>query len=136
MSFKKNILVEKYLEEHSLVESNIKSFNDFIQNRIQQIVNELNENEKFVLNFEGGQLKYGLNDFAINVDYKDLNGRQYSASRQFSIRQTDANILQKAYYSLGFESLSKGIVIVIFTTGAVAFIMIIIWVFRRKNRVV
>ena len=97
-------------------------------------INELNENEKFVLNFEGGQLKYGLNDFAINVDYKDLNGKQHSASKQFSIRQTDANILQKAYYSLGFGSLSKGMVIVIFTTGAVIFIMIVIWVFRRKKR--
>jgi len=40
---KRNILVEKYLEQHSLVESNIISFNDFIQNRMQQIVNEINE---------------------------------------------------------------------------------------------
>src|SRR3989344_3445440 len=39
----KNLLVEKYLEQHSVVESNILSFNDFIQNRIQQIVNEVNE---------------------------------------------------------------------------------------------
>ena len=99
-------------------------------------INELAEDEKFEISFEGGQLRYGLNDFAINVDYKDLNGKQYSASKQFSIRQTDANILQKAYYSLGFGSLSKGMVIVIFTTGAVAFIMIIIWVFRRRSRVV
>ena len=43
MEKKKNILVEKYLEQHSLVESNIKSFNDFVSNRMQQIVDELNE---------------------------------------------------------------------------------------------
>jgi DNA-directed RNA polymerase subunit B len=43
MERKKNILVEKYLEQHSLVESNIKSFNDFVYNRMQQIVDELNE---------------------------------------------------------------------------------------------
>ncbi|MBU1989018.1 MAG: hypothetical protein KKD94_06085, partial [Nanoarchaeota archaeon] len=43
MDKKKNILIEKYLEQHSLVESNIKSFNGFIENRIQQIVEELNE---------------------------------------------------------------------------------------------
>src|SRR3989344_5991933 len=43
MEKKKNILVEKYLEQHSLVESNIKSFNDFVSNRMQQIVEELNE---------------------------------------------------------------------------------------------
>lgn len=39
----KHLLIKKYLEQHSLVESNIRSFNDFIQNRIQQIVNEVNE---------------------------------------------------------------------------------------------
>src|SRR3989344_7184308 len=40
---KKNILIEKYLEQHSLVESNIRSFNDFVNHRIQQIVDEVNE---------------------------------------------------------------------------------------------
>ncbi|MBU0760359.1 MAG: DNA-directed RNA polymerase subunit B'' [Nanoarchaeota archaeon] len=40
---KKNILIQRYLEQHSLVESNIRSFNDFIENRVQQIVEELNE---------------------------------------------------------------------------------------------
>src|SRR3989344_1499643 len=43
MDRKKNILVEKYLEQHSLVESNIISFNNFIKNRMQQVVNEVNE---------------------------------------------------------------------------------------------
>lgn len=37
----KHILVKKYLEQHSLVESNILSFNDFVDNRMQQIVNEV-----------------------------------------------------------------------------------------------
>jgi len=37
-------LVKKYLEEHSLVESNIVSFNNFINHRMQEIVEELNEN--------------------------------------------------------------------------------------------
>jgi DNA-directed RNA polymerase subunit B len=40
----KHILIKKYLEQHSLVESNVVSFNDFVQNKMQQIVNELNEN--------------------------------------------------------------------------------------------
>jgi DNA-directed RNA polymerase subunit B len=44
MNKTKHLLVKKYLEQHSLVESNIKSFNDFIENKIQQIVNEINEN--------------------------------------------------------------------------------------------
>jgi DNA-directed RNA polymerase subunit B len=55
MPDKKNILVEKYLEQHSLVESNIRSFNDFINNRIQQIVDEINDN----LNNEDVEIKFG-----------------------------------------------------------------------------
>ncbi|MEM4271574.1 MAG: DNA-directed RNA polymerase subunit B'' [Candidatus Pacearchaeota archaeon] len=43
MNDKNNILIKKYLEQHSLVESNIISFNDFINNRIQKIVDEVNE---------------------------------------------------------------------------------------------
>ncbi len=39
----KHLLVKKYLEQHSLVESNIISFNNFIQNRMQQIIHEINE---------------------------------------------------------------------------------------------
>ena len=36
-----HILVKEFLKTHSLVESNIKSFNDFIDNRMQEIVTEL-----------------------------------------------------------------------------------------------
>ncbi|MEM0465684.1 MAG: DNA-directed RNA polymerase subunit B [Candidatus Pacearchaeota archaeon] len=38
-----HLLVKRYLEEHSLVESNIISFNNFIDHRMQEIVEELNE---------------------------------------------------------------------------------------------
>lgn len=38
----RHLLVKRYLQEHSLVESNIISFNNFIEERTQQIVNELN----------------------------------------------------------------------------------------------
>ena len=48
-------LVKKYLEEHSLVESNIISFNNFIEERMQQIVNELNDN----INKEEVDIKLG-----------------------------------------------------------------------------
>ncbi len=40
----KHIIVKKYIQEHSLVESNILSFNNFIEQKMQQIANELNEN--------------------------------------------------------------------------------------------
>ena len=45
-----HLIVKKYLEEHSLVESNITSFNNFIEKRMQEIVNEISEtinNEDF-----------------------------------------------------------------------------------------
>ncbi len=38
-----HLLVKKYLEDHSLIESNIVSFNNFINHRMQEIVDELNE---------------------------------------------------------------------------------------------
>ncbi len=45
-----HIIVKNYLKNQSLVESNIASFNDFIEYRMQEIVNEINEsmdNEDF-----------------------------------------------------------------------------------------
>ncbi len=38
-----HLLVKKYLEDHSLVESNIVSFNNFVNHRMQEIILELNE---------------------------------------------------------------------------------------------
>ena len=42
MNTKKHILIKKYLKQHSLVESNIVSFNNFVDKRMQEIVNDLN----------------------------------------------------------------------------------------------
>ena len=39
----KHLIVKKYIKEHSLVESNITSFNNFIEERMQMIVHDLNE---------------------------------------------------------------------------------------------
>ncbi len=46
----KHLVVKNYLKEHSLVESNITSFNNFIEKRMQEIVDEISEtisNEDF-----------------------------------------------------------------------------------------
>ncbi len=53
MQEQKNLLVRKYLAQHSLVESNILSFNDFVNNKMQQIVQEVNStlnNEEVEIN--------------------------------------------------------------------------------------
>ncbi len=50
MAQNKHIIIKKYLEDHSLVESNIISFNNFIEHRMQEIVDEISEtinNEEF-----------------------------------------------------------------------------------------
>jgi DNA-directed RNA polymerase subunit B len=52
----KHLLVKKYLSQHSLVESNITSFNNFIEIRMQQIVDELNET---LVNEEDIKVKLG-----------------------------------------------------------------------------
>jgi len=39
-----HLLVKEYLKNHSLVESNITSFDNFIEHRMQEIVNEISEN--------------------------------------------------------------------------------------------
>ncbi|MCK4553186.1 DNA-directed RNA polymerase subunit B, partial [Candidatus Pacearchaeota archaeon] len=45
-----HLIVKRYLENHSLVESNITSFNNFIESRMQEIANEISKtinNEDF-----------------------------------------------------------------------------------------
>ncbi|MCA9487584.1 MAG: DNA-directed RNA polymerase subunit B'' [Nanoarchaeota archaeon] len=46
----KHLIVKKYLEDHSLVESNVISYNNFVEHRMQEIVDEIQdtiENEDF-----------------------------------------------------------------------------------------
>ncbi|MDP2628349.1 MAG: DNA-directed RNA polymerase subunit B'' [Nanoarchaeota archaeon] len=40
---KNHLVVKKYLEDHSLVESNIISYNEFLGHRMQEIVNEISD---------------------------------------------------------------------------------------------
>ena len=39
-----HLIIRKYLTENSLVESNLTSFNNFIEKRMQEIVEEISEN--------------------------------------------------------------------------------------------
>jgi DNA-directed RNA polymerase subunit B len=55
-----HILVKEFLKNHSLVESNIKSFNNFIESRMQEIVTELSDalpNEDFEIKL--GKIRVG-----------------------------------------------------------------------------
>ncbi|MDP1696043.1 MAG: DNA-directed RNA polymerase subunit B'' [archaeon] len=55
MQKQKHLLIKKYLEQHSLVESNVSSFNDFIKNKMQTIINEIND----TINNEEVEIKLG-----------------------------------------------------------------------------
>jgi DNA-directed RNA polymerase beta subunit len=55
-----HIIVKNYLKEHSLVESNIISFNNFIEKKLQEIVDEISEtvtNEEFEITL--GKIEVG-----------------------------------------------------------------------------
>ena len=55
-----HVLVKTYLKEHSLIESNITSYNNFINHRMQEIVNELNESlPKEDIEIRLGKIKVG-----------------------------------------------------------------------------
>ena len=57
----KHIVVKKFLQEHSLVESNITSFNNFITKRLQEIVDEVNDsinNDDFEIQL--GKIEVGV----------------------------------------------------------------------------
>jgi len=60
MTQNKHLIVKKYLQKHSLVESNITSFNEFIEQRMQEIVDEISEtiiNDDFEISL--GKIKVG-----------------------------------------------------------------------------
>ena len=60
MAVDTHLIVKKYLENHSLVESNIISFNNFIEKRMQEIVDEISETiteDEFQINL--GKIKVG-----------------------------------------------------------------------------
>jgi len=62
MSKNEHLVVKRYLEEHSLVESNIISFNEFIEHRMQEIVDEISEtlkSETEDFEIELGKIKVG-----------------------------------------------------------------------------
>ena len=53
-----HVVIQKYLSENSLVESNLTSFNNFIEKRMQEIVDEISENiEQDEIEIKLGKIK-------------------------------------------------------------------------------
>jgi len=55
------ILVQKYFEEHSIVGSNIESFNNFIEHELQKIIEENGDIEPTII-------PHNIDDFKIKFD--------------------------------------------------------------------
>ena len=96
----KHIVVKKYLEEHSLVQSNVTSFNNFIETRMQEIIDEISEtinNDDFEITL--GKIEIG-NPKVIEADGSSslitpaeakMRGLTYSAplTMEISVKKDD-----------------------------------------------
>jgi len=60
----------------------------------QWTVEELPEGRKFVVNMEGKNLRKGPNEFAINVQFEDGNGKKYEAEEKFKIELVNVTFVQ------------------------------------------
>ncbi len=110
----------------------------FAQNDIDKKwhIEELLDNRKFILNIEGSQLRYGKNDYKINVEYGDGLEKEYRANKEFVIYLTDASLFQRLVLSLNkLEGLSAESIAIMLLAGTVAFIGIVLWMFKRGRKI-
>ncbi len=109
----------------------------FSQNGIEKkwLIEELAESSNFVLNIEGSQLRSGKNDYSIDVSYVDGLKKHYSKHKEFSINLTNATIMQRLFLSINlFEGMSNESIAIILMTGTIAFIGVVLILFRQKKR--
>ena len=104
----------------------------FFQNGIDKkwIVKDFNEDHKYVIDIEAKQLKYGSNDYEINVNYKDGLAKSYNTNKEFSISLTKVTLLQRL---LLFSNGLGKVTIIIVLAGFDAFGGLILWIFRRTK---
>ncbi|MDP3765037.1 MAG: transglutaminase-like domain-containing protein [Nanoarchaeota archaeon] len=98
-------------------------------------INELVENRKFVLNFMGNMLKYGKNDYRINVDYYDGLKKLYNANKEFSIELTNVTLLQRLllwFNVLEIEKLQT--VALMISIVGIVFLVLIVWLWRTSRK--
>lgn len=106
----------------------------FTHNKIKKEwhIEELAEDKGFDLLFEGSQLTYGRNDLGIDVRYYDGLGNEYTASKRFYLELSKVTVPQ--YLLLSFNKLgniSTETIVVMLLTGVIAFILVVLWVFRK-----
>ncbi|MBI4448025.1 DNA-directed RNA polymerase subunit B'' [Candidatus Woesearchaeota archaeon] len=103
----KELLVKKYFEEHSFIESNIKSFNKFISREVQQIVNEVGDIVPTIIPPE-------MQDFKIRFDNITINKPQLieadgSTKKIFPIEARLRKLTYSAPMQLDVSTYSDGV---------------------------
>ncbi|MBI2559500.1 transglutaminase domain-containing protein [Candidatus Woesearchaeota archaeon] len=96
-------------------------------------INELAENRTFSLSFVGSQLKYGKNDYNMNVDYYDGLNKRYNTNKEFSMSLLNLKFWQRPF--LFFSSLENSTLVAILVMGLVSmavFVSIVVWLFRKR----
>jgi DNA-directed RNA polymerase subunit B len=89
----KSILVKKYFEEQKFVESNIRSFNRFIEKGMQEVIDENKEVEPAIIphNIEKFKIKFGK----INIGHPEITEADGSKRKIFPVEAR----LRKISYS-------------------------------------
>ena len=80
----KSILIKKYFEEKKFVDSNIQSFNNFLEKGLQEVVEENKEAEPAIIphNIEKFKIRFGPSPFA--GDYPDIRKYHHREIEIFS----------------------------------------------------
>lgn len=136
VSYGENFTISFILAKKS--QSNPKNVKIILsKNGVEKIwqINELSEDKKFVLNFMGSQLRYGINNYKINAGYSDELNKQYNENKEFSIGLTKATLIQRLFLQLNsIEKISMQAVAVMLLIIAFVFVGMVWWLFRSgKN---
>jgi len=113
---------------------------DFEQNSFTKTWNikEFFEGRKFIVKLDGNSLKAGKNDFSILVKYKDGNNRDYESFASFDIDLVNVNLWQKVQIAFlqsnkTLENLSVKTSILLIAGIGIAFIVVVMFVFRKRG---
>jgi len=90
------------------------------------------------LRFVGSQLAYGRNNFKISIKFYDVLRREYRIDKELSIDLPNANPFQRVLLSLNtvgsvFETIGYETLAMMLLVGSIAFIVVVILVFRRSK---
>ena len=108
----------------------------FVQNGIEKkwSIDKLTENRKFVLDFVGNQLKYGRNNYEINVNYFDGLKKKYNSNKEFSIELANVTLMQRLILRLNdFGKGSLQTIAVILSFVVVLFVGVVWWMWKRSR---